>query len=247
MKKKITKEQVHLAYELALQVNQKKISREDAIENLVNILNMNSVSAGDYIQSIQKMLKGECYKRTINAYATEYYLEKIANEFGVNFQNLAIVALRKHLDYFQSLPNGGPQKKHRKILNKYTKENNTENSSLYPDEIHEKIEILTEGAKKTVTVNAYEREPKAREKCLEIYGYNCKVCEMNFENLYGQIGKEFIHVHHTKEISSVGQEYEINPKTDLVPVCPNCHAMLHRKKPAYKISELIDILRKQKN
>jgi 5-methylcytosine-specific restriction protein A len=51
---------------------------------------------------------------------------------------------------------------------------------------------------------------------------------MNFEEKYGEIGRNFIHVHHIVPISTIGQEYQIDPEKDLVPVCPNCHAMLHK-------------------
>lgn len=61
---------------------------------------------------------------------------------------------------------------------------------------------------------------------------------MNFEERYGEIGKGFIHVHHEVEISTIGEDYEIDPIDDLKPVCPNCHAMLHKRKPAYSIDEL---------
>ena len=97
---------------------------------------------------------------------------------------------------------------------------------------------LYEGAVKQITVNAYERNPIARKKCLEYYGYNCSVCSFNFYEKYGEIGKNFIHVHHFKEMSQIGKEYEIDPIRDLRPVCPNCHAMLHKRKPAYSIEEL---------
>ncbi|WP_340169122.1 HNH endonuclease [Lacinutrix sp.] len=72
---------------------------------------------------------------------------------------------------------------------------------------------------------------------------SCQVCEFDFEKNFGEIGRGFIHVHHLREISTLRKEYIINPKTDLIPVCPNCHSMLHRKRPAYKISELKQILR----
>ena len=65
----------------------------------------------------------------------------------------------------------------------------------------------------------------------------------DFEKVYGEVGKEFIHVHHLKEIASIGENYQINPLTDLRPVCPNCHAMLHRKNPAYTIEELQNLIR----
>jgi len=114
---------------------------------------------------------------------------------------------------------------------------------IYPDEVDEKeVKKLKEGSKKRIIVNAYERNPIARETCLTYYGYDCSVCEFNFENIYGKIGKDFIHVHHLKALSEINEEYIINPIEDLRPVCPNCHAMLHKKKPAYTIKELKQII-----
>ena len=43
-------------------------------------------------------------------------------------------------------------------------------------------------------------------------------------------------------ISTIGKEYLVYPKTDLVPVCPNCHSMLHKRKPAYSVQELKNII-----
>lgn len=84
-----------------------------------------------------------------------------------------------------------------------------------------------EGAKTDIIRNQYERDEKARKKCLEIHGYTCKVCEFNFEQRYGELGKGFIHVHHKIPLSKIGIANKTNPEIDLVPVCPNCHAMLH--------------------
>ena len=69
------------------------------------------------------------------------------------------------------------------------------------------------------------------------------VCGKDFEEQYGSIGKGFIHVHHLTPISSIGKEYKLNIDKDLVPVCPNCHYMLHRKDPPYTPEELKEILR----
>lgn len=46
--------------------------------------------------------------------------------------------------------------------------------------------------------------------------------------IYGEIGAGYIHVHHLKPLAEVTGEREIDPIADLIPVCPNCHAMLHR-------------------
>lgn len=78
-------------------------------------------------------------------------------------------------------------------------------------------------------MNVYERNPIARKKCLEHYGVHCQICKFNFEKVYGEVGRNFIHVHHIKPLHTIQQDYEVDPKMDLIPVCPNCHAMLHRK------------------
>lgn len=61
------------------------------------------------------------------------------------------------------------------------------------------------------------------------------------KKVYGEIGRGFIHVHHKVPLSSIGKEYELDPIKDLVPVCPNCHAMLHRKEPPYDVNDLKEL------
>jgi hypothetical protein len=107
-------------------------------------------------------------------------------------------------------------------------------------------EVYIEGATRQVLINAYERNQQARSICIEHYGCICTVCEINFAEIYGKIGAGFIHVHHLIEISTIGEKYIVDPIKDLRPVCPNCHAMLHRKRPAFTINELKDIVGGQK-
>ena len=111
----------------------------------------------------------------------------------------------------------------------------------FPDEL-EDSELHYEGAKKTVVVNTYERDPEVRRKCIAKWGTTCVVCSFHFEYYYGKLGKDYIHVHHLKPLGEVGSEYLVDPVNDLRPVCPNCHAMLHRKKPAISIQELKDLV-----
>lgn len=86
--------------------------------------------------------------------------------------------------------------------------------------------------------NKYERNQKARKQCVETKGNKCLVCGCDFESIYGEVGKGFIHVHHVVPISNIGKEYQPNVNTDLVPICPNCHYMLHRKDPPYTVEEM---------
>ena len=117
-------------------------------------------------------------------------------------------------------------------------------SFTFPEEIEETQGEIFEGAVKRVSVNAYERSPEARRKCIEFYGANCQVCGLNFEKTYGEAGKDFIHVHHLKQISEIGKIYQVNPIQDLRPVCPNCHAIIHKRKPSYTIEEVKSFLKK---
>ncbi|WP_420596157.1 HNH endonuclease [Deinococcus sp.] len=95
-----------------------------------------------------------------------------------------------------------------------------------------------EGAARQVLVNAHERNPAAREACIAYHGSFCAVCDSDLEEFYGPIAYGFIHVHHLKPLSEIGEGYSVDPETDLVPVCPNCHAMLHRRTPPLTVEEL---------
>jgi 5-methylcytosine-specific restriction protein A len=98
---------------------------------------------------------------------------------------------------------------------------------LFPDEV-EPGRTFPEGAKKTVRVNAYERNAAARKACIDHHGCRCSVCDLDFATRYGEIGEGFIHVHHLRQLSTLSGSYRVDPINDLIPVCPNCHAMLHR-------------------
>ncbi|RTE66106.1 HNH endonuclease [Amphritea opalescens] len=96
-----------------------------------------------------------------------------------------------------------------------------------------------EGAKKTVLVNRYERDLKARQKCIDHHGIKCKACGIDLSLVYGlDLGKNYIHVHHIVPLSSIGKEYVVDPIEDLVPLCPNCHAMIHQVNPPMTVSSL---------
>jgi 5-methylcytosine-specific restriction protein A len=105
---------------------------------------------------------------------------------------------------------------------------------------------LVEGARLTIQVNAFERNPEARSKCIDYYGARCMVCGFSFEDTYGPVAKDYIHVHHLKPLSLINQEYTVDPIKNLRPVCPNCHAMIHQRTPPYRIEEVKAMLEIQK-
>ncbi|WP_024367632.1 HNH endonuclease [Arthrobacter sp. TB 26] len=79
-----------------------------------------------------------------------------------------------------------------------------------------------------VEVNRFERDPDAGRACIAHHGTNCAACGFSFEQKYGGIGADFIPVHHLVPVSLLGSSYELDPITDLVPLCANCHAMAHQ-------------------
>jgi 5-methylcytosine-specific restriction enzyme A len=117
-----------------------------------------------------------------------------------------------------------------------------QSGSLSPDEI-DPNGGYPEGMKRQVTVNAYERDPKARKACIDHYGSACYVCTFDFFRTYGDLGRGYIHVHHLKKVASLGPGAVTHPIRDLRPVCPNCHAMLHQDDPPMPIGRLRLLMR----
>jgi 5-methylcytosine-specific restriction enzyme A len=233
----ITTEMTQAAYSVSADVYYGKISRQKAINDLEKKFGMNSGSASDYIVNFKKMMDGERYTRTNNAEATDYFFTHILNDYGFIKLGNAIKAAKEHVKYYEGLGRSNLNRI-RTIISKHEKILISQTATVYPDEL-DKSETLFEGIKKTISVNSYERNPIARNKCIEHYGVQCVVCGFDFEKVYGNIGKGFIHVHHLTQLSDIGQGYEVDPVKDLRPVCPNCHAMLHKKNPPYTIDDLI--------
>ncbi|MFM7261797.1 MAG: HNH endonuclease [bacterium] len=101
-----------------------------------------------------------------------------------------------------------------------------------------------EGATSIVTVNRFERDPRARKACIAHHGAMCSVCGFDFGAVYGEHGRGFMHVHHLVPLATIGKTYAVDPVKDLRPVCPNCHAMLHRGNRVLKIATLRRMLRR---
>jgi 5-methylcytosine-specific restriction protein A len=105
-------------------------------------------------------------------------------------------------------------------------------------------DLCCDGKVSTREVNVYERNPLNRKACIALKGTTCVVCGLNFEKKYGSVGAGYIEIHHIKPVSHYDGEQPVNPLTDLVPVCANCHAMLHRRNPPYSVDELKKMIQK---
>lgn len=118
---------------------------------------------------------------------------------------------------------------------------NTIKSDLEAEQIEDGHGI--EGNVKYYYGKRYERVSKNRRLAIKKHGAKCYACGFSFEEVYGERGKDFIEVHHIKPLSTLEEAVEINPETDLVPLCANCHRMVHRRKDeVLSIEELKEII-----
>ena len=109
------------------------------------------------------------------------------------------------------------------------------NSEIVPSSTYERA-TYAEGARRDVVQTLIERSGAARDACIAAHGTTCAACGFNFGDVYGAIGKGFIHVHHCNPVS-LGVR-NVDPINEMRPLCPNCHAMVHRQNPPISIDEL---------
>ena len=90
---------------------------------------------------------------------------------------------------------------------------------VIPEEV-DKATLFYEGSVRNITVNAYERNSAARERCILHYGCRCAVCDLKLSDKYGETAQGLIHVHHLQQLSDINAKYIVDPIKDLRPVCP---------------------------
>lgn len=229
-----------LAYQLGRRIQRGEMRLTEARDEVASA-GVNPNSAVALLNDFRHMLEGTRYTRALSSSATDDYLTWIRRDYGDAGLANAVSAVSQHLDYYEKKRSVNLRAtrnilaKHAALLPK------TPDTFLSPEEVDPST-IHVEGAVRQVQVNVYERNPAARLACIARYGSACQVCSFDFGTAYGDLGEGFIHVHHLKEISSIGEEYVVDPIEDLRPVCPNCHAMLHTIRPALSIDALKQIV-----
>ncbi|MGY3190391.1 HNH endonuclease [Lysinibacillus sp. TE18511] len=105
-----------------------------------------------------------------------------------------------------------------------------------------------EGMIKVKTHIKYERSLKNRAKAIEIHGTICKACGFNFNEYYGvELARHFIEIHHVVPLSELEEGKPIDPNTDLIPLCSNCHSMIHKKRDlTLSVDDLREIIKEQR-
>lgn len=103
-----------------------------------------------------------------------------------------------------------------------------------------------EGVAARVSTNRFERNRGARQACIQHHGCRCAVCDFSFAAAYGEAGAGFIEVHHIKPVAVRRKQYAVDPVRDLIPVCPNCHAMIHRRARPLSIEAIRSLVKRHR-
>lgn len=104
------------------------------------------------------------------------------------------------------------------------------------------IEGEIEGDRYETKLSRAERSTRNRLLCIQTHGTQCAACGFDFGKTYGPIAEGFIEVHHLTPLSSFEEATAVDPVTNMVPLCPNCHAVAHRKNPPLTLNELQKLL-----
>jgi len=188
-----------------------------------NLLEEPGMSISDYALNIDNKYFNTIQSLDENPHTLNFYLETMTSESSIehlllNEQEAKLIQLAVSI-FVTLLP---------KPSNSYS---NPEEVTGFP-----------EGATTQVLVNKYERDPRNRAAAISAHGYACLACGFDFKKTYGELGVDFIIVHHIVPVSQLGPDYVIDPTKDLVSLCANCHAMIHREEPPLSLNQLKKII-----
>ena len=108
------------------------------------------------------------------------------------------------------------------------------------------LESIQEGSPKACFSTTYERSKALREQAIAIHGTSCAACGFNFKSVYGEYGEGYIQIHHIFPVSEFDKPRAVNPELELIPLCANCHAIVHRRKGrTLSIEELTKLIHAQ--
>ncbi|MFC6469924.1 HNH endonuclease [Gordonia humi] len=102
-----------------------------------------------------------------------------------------------------------------------------------------------EGAVKRRIATFRERDPKLRQRKIdeamrERGRLACETCGFDFHEKYGGLGAGYAHIHHIVPLHVTNEV--LNTTEDLIVLCANCHAMIHRRRPWKTPKELMEAI-----
>ena len=235
----ITQVQVEAAYAVAKREYGKAITSEAAANHLVSKYGWNESSAYGYVHTFLCMMDGKEYQRTINAYATEYYLRNIRSDFGFPRFQCAISAVKKHLEYYIKK---GKSKQYKiqaiikKLVNEFFVDNSLEVINKdFQKQVYESLSLNKETRDKrlevapkkpesiSVTIKVYVRNPDVVAAVLARAKGVCEGCKKPAPFIRAKDNSPYLEVHHKIQLAKGGEDTVLNA----IALCPNCHREYH--------------------
>lgn len=105
------------------------------------------------------------------------------------------------------------------------------------------VEFQVEGEHTWTISSKYERSRANRAIAILLHGDDCAGCGFSFGRTYGDIAAGYIEVHHLTPVHLMGAPRPVDPRTELVPLCANCHRAVHRADPPLSLAQLSVLLR----
>jgi 5-methylcytosine-specific restriction protein A len=99
-----------------------------------------------------------------------------------------------------------------------------------------------EGERREELSTRIERSRANRAACLAIHGHSCAACGMLMAARYGEAARGLVEVHHLHPLASMEAPKPVDPQTDLVPLCPNCHRVAHLANPPYSPAQIRELI-----
>lgn len=239
MSDEITDEQVHAAYALSKQVLHGEIATSAAVTALTEQHGMNPGSAQAYVSTLQHIFAGREYRRTVNAYATRYFLDCIFRDFGNEGLSRAIESLKKHANYYASTGKSSLPSI-RKLITEYSAR--TEPGPTAEDYrlmFHEQTAAsLADGSEErqrrlrsapkiprvvTLTTQIFERNPDVVAEVLYRAAGVCGRCRRQAPFRRARDQSPYLEVHHVVQLAHGGEDTIENA----IALCPNCHREAH--------------------
>jgi len=235
----ITNEQVAEAYETARKLYAHEISLSAAKVSVAKKTGMNEGSAQGYVHTFMKMMEGANYTRTINAFATDYYLKQIYSDYGLEALLTAISSVKKHLEYYEGVGKSSQPTIHKILSQHIEKANKLSHLELIQKNFEKQVILsLKDGCEiRKSRLKAAEKKPKECEVTVKIFYRNpdvvaetlyrangsCEKCMKPAPFKKAKDNSPYLEVHHIKQLSDDGLDVVENT----LALCPNCHRELH--------------------
>lgn len=239
MSTKITSLHVEKAYALGKKVYEEQMTISEAADELSQEYSMNRGSAQGYVYTFLRMMSGEEYRRTINAFATEYYLKGIYSDYGKQQLLSALSSVRKHLEYYEGIGKSRQQQIHQVVDKLVEGLNNVTTMSDHivefdtqialskndmPDDRKKRLNAASKiPARISVSTEVFRRNPDVVAEVLLRADGICERCKQDAPFLRAKDLTPYLEVHHIKQLAAGGEDTVENA----LALCPNCHRELH--------------------